>query len=281
MNDRQSSLQLQGTNLVTIAVLKSVQINQTINFLYNQVFSLTTRVLFQHALINYNVESQPADTQFGSAYTDLSTAISTQSQILEGRVYSPDFVLLPNLTVSTVTYSLPDALWPTTIPPISAGSNETSAGQLLGPLPIADVPGSYALSLTIPVVNTNTSSTPVILGYMSCILTASGLLKAVNDSTGMGATGQLLVVAQNGSQYDVVLPPLRTPQIYEEDFLPRQYPAVDLAFANKTGPGYLIDTHNAAGDSVSVGYTVHSPFLGVGRVVDSSYPPYDTSPGQS
>jgi len=281
VNDRQSSLQLQGTNLVTIAVLKSVQINQTINFLYNQVYTLTTRVLFQHSLITYIADSQPPDTQFGSAYNDLSTAIGTQSQILAGRVYSPDFVLLPNLTVTDVTYSLPDALWPTSIPPTPVGSNQTSAGQLLGPLPIASQAGSYALSLTIPIVNTNSSASPLILGYMSCILTASGLLKAVNDSTGMGATGQLLVVARNDSHYDVVLPPLRTPQIYEEDFSPRQYPAVDLAFANKTGPGYLIDTHDAAGDPVSVGYTVPSPPKCFWRVVDYSCPPYGTSHGQS
>ena len=76
----------------------------------------------------------------------------------------------------------------------------------------------------------------------------------VNDTTGMGETGQLLVVAKNGSHYDVILPPARTLQSYDQIFLPGQYPAVDMAFKSLTG--YLISTHDAAGAHVSVGYTV-------------------------
>jgi osomolarity two-component system, sensor histidine kinase SLN1 len=245
---------LQGDNLVTIAVLKSVQINQTLNFLYNQVFTITTRAMIQRSLINYYASSDNADTIFEGAFNDLQTAVGTQSQILAGQVYTNDFTLLPNLTVSDVSYTFPDSLYPTAIPPILPGLNSTTTGEILGPVSVPATPGSYALSMTIPILNTNASTTPRILGYISAIFTASGLQRAVNDTTGMGQTGQLLVVAKNGSHYDIILPPARTPQVYEQDFTQGQYPAVDKAFQKLTG--YWINTHNAAGAPVSVGYNV-------------------------
>lgn len=239
---------------MTIAVLKSVQINQTINFLYSQVFAISTRILVQRSLVNYYAEAQPPDTTFAEAFNDLQTAVGTQEQILEGRVYTNDLIQLTNLTVSDVSYDFPDILFPTEIPPVTPGTTSMTTGQLLGPVAVPATPGSYALSITIPIVNINASSSPPILGYMSMIFTASGLQRAMNDSTGMGQTGQLLVVAVNGTHYDVILPPFRTPQIYGEDFFPGQYPAVDLAFQNRTG--YITSTHNDEGSSVSVGYTV-------------------------
>jgi osomolarity two-component system, sensor histidine kinase SLN1 len=250
-------LELKGDNLVTIAVLKSVQINQTINFLYQQVFSITTRVMIQRALVNYYAENQPPDTQFDGAYPDLQTAIGTESQILEGRIYTNNFTWLPNLTVTDVSYGFPDSLFPTGVPVTPSGINQTAnEGTLLGPVEVPATPGSFALSLTIPIINNNVSSQPYVLGYMSAIVSASGIQRAVNDSTGMGQTGQLLVVAQNGSHYDVVLPPSRTPDVFDEDFTKGQYPAVDMAFENRSGAGYLINTNNARGAPVSVGYNV-------------------------
>jgi len=257
MNDRNTLLDLQGNNLVTIAVLKSVQLNQTINFLYNQVFAITTRVLVQSALVEYYAENQTLNQIFQQASVDFQTAIGTQQQILEGRIYTNNFTLLPDFTFSDAPYNFSDSLFPTSVPPTPHGASPTSTGQVLGPVPVAESPGLYVISMTIPIVNINSSSQPLILGYMSMIMSATGLLRAVNDSTGMGTTGQLLVIAHNGTHYDVILPPLRTPQIYEQDFYPGQYPAVDLAFRNLTG--YLISTHNVAYQPVSVGYTVN-PF---------------------
>jgi osomolarity two-component system, sensor histidine kinase SLN1 len=252
-------LDLEGNNLVTIAVLKSVQINQTINFLYNEVFAITTRVLIQAALINYYANKTDPEALFAGAFNDLQTAMGTQPQIMEARIYTIDFTPLPNLTFSEVSYSFPNSLFPTSVPPPGPGGNQLTSGEILGPVAVPDAPGLYVLSMTIPITNVNSSSTPLILGYMSMVLTASGLQRAVNDSTGMGQTGQLLVVAKNGSHYDIVLPPGRTPTIYNENFYPGSYPAVDDAFKNRTG--FLIDTHNVAGAPVSVGYNVKNKLL--------------------
>jgi hypothetical protein len=258
---------LQGNNLVTIAVLKSVQLNQTIGSLYNQVFSITTRVLLQHALVDYYALDQAADTVFPEAYGDLNTAIGTQTSLYAGRVYDNSFNLLSNLTISDVNYEFPSSLIPTAAPPPPLAGMVNTSGELLGPVAVPAAPGTYAISITIPILNVNASSSPPRLGYMSIIVTASGLQRAVNDTTGMGQTGQLLVVAKNGSHYDVVLPPARTPSVYEVDIYPGQYPAIDLAFKNKTG--FLINTHNAFGAAVSVGYTVH-PFYWIIRLLEVS-----------
>ena len=210
--------------------------------------------MIQRSLINYYASNDKPDSIFEGAFNDLQTAIGTQSQLLAGQVYANDFTLLSNLTVSDVSYTFPSSLYPTAIPPIRPGLNSTNTGEIMGPVAVPATPGSYALSMTIPILNTNASTTPRILGYLSVIFTASGLQRAVNDTTGMGQTGQLLVVAKNGSHYDIILPPARTPQVYEQDFITGQYPAVDMAFGNSSG--YCIDTHNAAGAPVSVGYNV-------------------------
>ena len=257
---------------MTIAVLKSVQINQTITFLYNQAFAVTTRVLLQTALNNYYTENLSPNMSFPSAHRDLQTAVSTQSQIFAARVYTTDMTLLPNLTVIDVDYPLPDSLNPTGIPRPPDGSDNTAiAGALFGPVQIPDSPGTYALSLTIPIMNTNDSSHLSLLGWMSTVFTASGIQRAVNDRTGMGQTGQVLVVARNQSRYEVIIPPARTPRIHNQEFKRGQYPAVDLAFDNHSSPGYLINTHDAGGYPVSVGYHVFHFFK---KLIDCSYQTY-------
>lgn len=255
--------------------MKSVQLNQTINFLYSQVFGVTTRVLIQGALVSYYAANISANAQFAAAYDDLETAIGSQANLLAGRVYTNDFTPLPNLTFTSVTYAFPDSLFPTSIPPNPPNDNRnTSAGQVLGPAPIAATPGSYALSFTIPIINNNASSTPLILGYISMIVNANGLLRAVNDSTGMGETGQLIVLAQRDNMYEVILPPLRTPEIFGQEFNLSQYPAAQVAFQNKTG--YLIDTHNAAGTDVAVAYTVCMHY----SLSNCSFRTFDLYPGE-
>lgn len=240
--------------------MKSVQLNQTINFLYNQVFSITTRVLIQRTLQDYYSTYTPADTVFANAYSDFQTAIGSQSTLYAGQIYTNNFTPLTNLTYSTVSYPFPESLYPTAIPPTPPDDNRnTSAGQVLGPVSVPASPGLYALSFTIPIVNSNASSQPLILGYVSMIVSAAGLLRAVNDSTGMGQTGQTLVVQKNNSQYEVMLPPLRDPELFGQSFNLTQFPAVQLAFQNQTG--YLIDTSNALGNGVSVGYTVFSSLV--------------------
>jgi hypothetical protein len=155
-----------------------------------------------------------------------------------------------------VSYNFSDSLYPTQVPSTSAGVSNSTAGELLGPVAVSASPGTYALGLTIPIINMNSSSQPSVLGYLVMVVSAGGLLRAVNDSTGMGQTGQTLVVARNNSQYQIVLPPLRTPQVFGQMFNLSQNPAVQAIFQNQTG--YNIDTHNALGDAVSEGYTVFS-----------------------
>ena len=215
---------------------------------------LTTLVIIQYALKDYYASNGDPNATFGEVSNHLSTITGTQNEILATRVYTNDFQLLPNLTVSHVPYDLPTSLIPTTIPPVLKAVNSTAAGEIIGPVAIVDRAGFYALSITMPILNTNPSTTPLTLGYISIIFAANKLQSAVNDTTGMGQTGQLLVLTTNSSHYDIILPPVRTPQLYGQVILPGTYPAADIAFKNTTG--YLICTHNAIGTPVAVGYTV-------------------------
>ena len=169
-------------------------------------------------------------------------------------MYDNGFNQLPNLTVSKVNYDFPNSLIPTGPPPAQLPHGITSSNGLLGPVAVPAIPGSYAFSLTIPIINVNANSTPPTLGYLSIIINTGPLQRVINSTTGLGQTGQLLVVANIGSHYNIILPPVRTPNIFEHDILPGQYPAIDMVFMNKTG--FLANTHNAYGTPVSVGYTV-------------------------
>src|SRR5438552_1896472 len=169
-----------------MAVLKSVQINQTLNILYNQAFGITTKATLQQELVNYYTSKQHSHSAFARVNHCLSTFIATQDQILTARVYTNDFTLLSNLTVSNVPYHFPPARTPTAIPRVLKGVNSTTTGEILGPVSIPATPGSYALSMTIPIINTYTSTAPLMLGYVSVIFTASSLQRTVNDTVGMG-----------------------------------------------------------------------------------------------
>jgi len=184
-------------------------------------------------------------------YDPLSTFIRTQDQVLAARVYTNDFTLLPNLTVSNVAYDFPPGLTPTAV---SSGLNSTTSGEILGPVSFPATPGSYALSMTIPIININANTTPLMLGYISVIFTARGLQRTVNDTVGMGQTGQVLVITTNGSHHKIILPPVRTPLVYGQVILQGEYPAIEIALKNNMG--YIINTNNAVGAPVSVGYTV-------------------------
>jgi osomolarity two-component system, sensor histidine kinase SLN1 len=240
---------LQGNNLVAISELKSIQLSQAIDSLYDQVFAVTTRETIQEGLVNFYATGEAPHVEFPEAHRSLRTAIGTQQSLLEGRVYTNNFTLLPALTISHVDYDLPDSLIPTA-PPVDMVN---TPGELRGPVVVHATPGLYACSITIPIINVN-GSTPSTLGYLSMIVSASCLQRVVNDTTGMGQTGQILLIAKHGPHYNVIFPPARTPNIYERHIFPGQYPAIDLTFKNRTG--FLINTPNDMETPVSVGYTV-------------------------
>ena len=170
-------------------------------------------------------------------------------------MYTNHFTLLSNLTVSNVPYHFPPALTPTAIPRVLKGVNSTTTGEILGPVAVPAMPRSYALLMTIPIINIYASTAILMLGYVSVIFTASSLQRTVNDTVGMGQTGQLLVMTtNNSSHHKIVLPPVRTPQIYGKVIPQGEYPAMDIVLMNNTG--HIINTYNAEGEPVSVGYTV-------------------------
>jgi len=234
--------------------LKSAALNQTISGLYNQVSAIAVLAPLQRALVDYYATAETTNVEFGSTFSDLFFAIRIQTYLLKAQVYDNSFNQLPNLTVSEVNYDFPESLIPTRPPPVQLPGAINSSSELLGPVAVPATRGLYAFSLTIPIINFNARSTPPTLGYLSMIINTAPLQRVVSGTTGIGQTGQLLVVANMGSHYVVIFPPVRTPEIYEHDILPGQYPAIDMTFMNKTG--FLVNTHNANGTPVSVGYTV-------------------------
>jgi hypothetical protein len=248
-------LLLQGKDLTSLARLTSVQLNQTLASLYIRVTAISQRVALQDALRNYYaIAGTTASASFARAKSDLFSNIEMATSLLEARVYDNGLNQLPDLTVSKVDYHFPDSITAPTLIQLAGPANVTSQITVLGPVAVPDAPQTYAYSFTIPINNTNASSTPPTLGYLSTIVSTLPLQRVVNDGVGIGQTGQFLIVANAGSHFEVILPPLRTPDIYGVEILRGQYPAIDMAFRNQSGS--LVNTHNSYGTAVSVGYTV-------------------------
>ncbi|KAH9826340.1 Two-component system protein B [Teratosphaeria destructans] len=154
---------------------------------------------------------------------------------------------------------------------------------VLGPLTINQT--FSLLSLTLPVVNNDPSSSD-ILGWVTVVMDARLIQQVIQDPTGLGETGSTLllgpvnttnlfapgVLGSNATADDLVryLIPLnvsvtnRHPNhVYGTGNLPFQagrYPAVEMAMerdlSRKGDAGSIMRTHDEAGLSVSVGYAI-------------------------
>ncbi|KAF2768847.1 hypothetical protein EJ03DRAFT_294135 [Teratosphaeria nubilosa] len=156
---------------------------------------------------------------------------------------------------------------------------------VLGPLTINQT--FSLLSLTLPIVNNDPSSTD-ILGWVTVVMDARLIQQVIQDSTGLGQTGSTLLlgplnttnlfapgVLGSNATADVpvrYLIPLnvsvanRHPKhVYGTENLPfraGRYPAVEVAIerdsSRKGDAGSMMRTHDEAGLSVSVGYAIPS-----------------------
>lgn len=212
--------------------------------------------------------------------------------------------LYPNLTfTSTVinsTFNMSNAFWDGT--PLYPNST-----ILIGPWLINQTFG--LLSLTVPV--NNVSSILDTLGWITIVCSAQSIFALENSLEGLGATGQILIVAPHtpdqklpssvlnpgtieanrtaAKQLDVhfVLPPLQnasrstrhSARAYDMPNIPftmQSYPAVLEAFTTRTGvpnnAGSYISTHNEENIQVSAGYALSmSPMVNWALIVEQSH----------
>ncbi|KAF3939883.1 hypothetical protein ABW19_dt0209199 [Dactylella cylindrospora] len=150
---------------------------------------------------------------------------------------------------------------------------ESRESLLLGPVRVNST--FFMISFTVPVHNTTGNRT--LVGFWTVLLDAQLLVDIVNTTQGMADTGQTILVGPNTTtnifepndgnftdetKFRYLLPPVRTPNLYDTVDIMGNFPAVKWAYENNDADGDAIaelSTNNANNQKVSVGYSVIGP----------------------
>ncbi|KAJ3163103.1 hypothetical protein HDU86_002272 [Geranomyces michiganensis] len=102
-------------------------------------------------------------------------------------------------------------------------------------------PAANDSAITLVPYGRNTGSTQTQLGTIYMILDTSELQQILDDTAGLGTTGQLAVLTPiNQSFFNVVLPPVHTPHLFGQALLLSEYGAINQAIVSGTS-GVAID----------------------------------------
>lgn len=183
---------LRSERLEVISQLKTSQVTQAIDYLFYQVYYLTTRDAIASPLTNYRA-GNISDSVFDQAQLSLDQFLTSSESFAAARLYNLDLTVVAESinNVSSVSTPAMDFLYPLqqnlSIPgDINNLGNEISSYYFTGPVSNNSDPDSaYFIGITYPVF-ANTSiilSTPSIAGYLSVITNANNIQQAVNDSS--------------------------------------------------------------------------------------------------
>ncbi|CAK3966045.1 Two-component system B [Lecanosticta acicola] len=315
-------LNVASNRLATSASLKAAQLAFNLELMQTAAFFVATRAIIQNALTEYNNGTADAST-FQAAQRDLAVtlgnsanAIILQAEIFSRNISGPagtssllnvtgsfsDDIQLPWLASDGSRVHLgdadggyPPALYPnltiTNIPNENASLRyeasyngftlNSERALVLGPMVVSS---NFSLvSLTIPI--TNDLDTTDILGWVTVVCDARLLQIVIQDQTGIGDTGQTLLVGPVNSTNQYPPGVLGTDLAADTDvrfafpihqsassrhphhvygspnqpFLASKYPAVEEAMElDARAPqdyGSLVRTHNEENKAVSVGYS--------------------------
>lgn len=316
-------LNITKSKLEVTASLKSAQVAYNLELMRIAATFIAARTSIQDAVARYNNGSDTSASNFNTAASNLeatlgntgllSTALILQTEVFAGNfsgpagtssvmnVTGPDFdsiklpwldangsqsylgessngypaALYPNLTI----YDEPDGTPHATYDGVHLGLQST---LVLGPI---NVNSSFALlSLTVPIVNNN--STETLIGWITVVTSGRLIREVFQDQRGLGDSGSTLLVgphnrtnlfspgiignasAAGDALVDYPIPlndsaraqhPTHVAGTPNRPFLAGAFPAIrDAIIADVRGVndvGSLIRTHNEANKQVAVGYS--------------------------
>ncbi|SMY29143.1 unnamed protein product [Zymoseptoria tritici ST99CH_1A5] len=319
-------LDVAASRLEITASLKAAQVAFNLELMQTAATFLSNRVTIQEALERYNNGTDLTAGNFNLAETSLASALGNigplrnglvlQAQIYAGNGSGPagtssvmratgiphQAIRLPYLNSNGQQAFLgdddlgyPPALYPNlTVTDIAASTSfnpmASFNGEILGirstlVLGPRMINSSFSLiSFTLPIVNN--TETDRILGWATVVTDARLILEVARDSSGLGETGQTLLVGpinatnkfppgisgNSGSARNAeveLLFPLPTSAVARHpkhvvgtpnpSFLASKYPAVERAITEDLrgidDVGSMMRTHNEDGKHVSVGYS--------------------------
>ncbi|CAH6719806.1 osmosensing histidine protein kinase Sln1p [[Candida] jaroonii] len=182
---------LRAERLEVISQLKSSQVTQAIDYLFYQVYYLTTRDAITDSLTNYRAGNNSMAV-FETAQASLDQFLTSSESFASARLYNLDLRVVAESSNNNTLVSSPaaDYLYPLqqnlSIPePINRLNNSLESFYFTGPVSNSSDPYStYFIGITYPIF-ANTSiilSAPSIAGYLTVLTSADNIQVAVNTS---------------------------------------------------------------------------------------------------
>jgi osomolarity two-component system sensor histidine kinase SLN1 len=322
--------ELRSARLEVVANLKAKELTQALLVFLTATRSLAARVTIANSLaIPQN--SPDFNTNWTAASRTFSIVLSTYSDVLFVAVQNTtlersylnitssvgyeSLVGDPNAADNTTYVEVLDALGvvagynsvqgppgsidsliPVKIRGEVAPSDIAADGLFLGPISVQraqDNTPIYVASLTVPVFNNTTAvpSTRNTLGYMTVVFNIHALVDVVNETLGLGQSGQVLLIgpnnrlnrwnnqsgefniSQNTDQFKYILPPANDPRLALTTNAISSFPIVFRAWSDADAQGGVsgvdMDTKDATGTRVAVGYDHCHSWVGFMSLADS------------
>lgn len=204
---------LRAERLQVAAQLKSSQIDQNLNYLYYQIYWLSTRDTIQNALVNFRAGNSSSDN-WNEAENSLEKFLGSSDLFSVARIYDTSFQTVLNVTNNGSGDFLPPNIVSKLFPLSSddaLSSSLLTSGILTDPILNTS---NYLLSMSLP-ISTNPSiilGTSEIAGYVTVVASAESLKAVVNDTVALDKSDVAILssVFDNSSEisgFHFVFPP--------------------------------------------------------------------------
>ncbi|CDO91689.1 unnamed protein product [Kluyveromyces dobzhanskii CBS 2104] len=252
---------VRAERLQVAAQLKSSQVDQNLNYLYYQIYWLSTRDTLQDALVNYRAGNSSKDN-WNSAEDSLEKFLGASDLFSIARVYDASFETVINSSNNGSGDNIPQDIL-TELFPLS-GSEPLSSSLLTSGIVTDPVFNTsvYLLSMSLPIA-TNPSiilNTNEIAGYITVVASAESLKAVVNDTIALDKSDVsiLSAVFDNSSSltgYHFVFPPTGFPPTSTSAIFPIKNDSF-ISNAFEDGKvGSVMKTNMVQERDVAVGYS--------------------------
>ncbi|KAJ3164826.1 hypothetical protein HDU88_005038 [Geranomyces variabilis] len=203
----------------TIALLRRQHVAETILNYFSDLDLISSRVLIQGFLRQVNNRETLRVAALAQGNGDLQSAVASYKGLLFAAFLAAN---------GTTVFSTPVPAGDSILSQLISDATSVTKPTIINPAQRAD--GSFAWGLLAPVMDSNS---PLIqLGSIYMVLATSELQQIVNDTAGLGNTGQLAIVtAVNQSSFHVVFPPVRTPNLFGQVLPLNRFYAINNAIA--------------------------------------------------
>ncbi|BAP71492.1 osmosensing histidine protein kinase SLN1 [Kluyveromyces marxianus] len=252
---------VRAERLEVAAQLKSSQIDQNLNYLYYQIYWLSTRDTIQDALVNFRAGNSSQDN-WASAEDSLEKFLGSSDLFSVARVYDTSFNNVLNTTNNGSGENIPESVL-TQLFPLS-GNAPLSSSLLTTGIVTDPVLNSttYLLSMSLP-ISTNPSiilNSNEVAGYITVVASADSLKAVVNDTVALDKSYVLILSAvfDNSSSlvgYHYVFPPLSESDNSVDVVYPIKNDTFISSAFNEGKSGSVMATNMVQQSHIAVGYS--------------------------